>query len=71
MLDTEKKQKLFNRVLDLNHEFLHEVRPVQKFQLLTELTEAKAKLKEMMGDEEYDKFFTMGAKLFAPKDDDE
>jgi hypothetical protein len=24
-----------------------------------------------MGDEEYDKFFTMGAKLFAPKDDDE
>lgn len=71
MLDTEKKQKLFSRVLDLNHEMLHETRPIIKLELLNELTQAKAELKEEMGELEYNRFFEMGSKMFAPKSNDD
>ena len=67
MLDTEKKQKLFSKVLDLNHEMIQETRPIIKWELLIELNQAKAKLKEEMGDEEYERFFEMGTRMFAKK----
>jgi len=67
MLDTEKKQKLFNKVLDLNSEMIQETRPVIKMELLGELTQAKISLKKEMGDEDYERFMEMGTKMFAKK----
>ncbi len=67
---TEKENKLFNKVLDLNYKMDNEINSVKKLTLLGELINAKVELKKEMGDEAYEEFFSMGAKLFAQKKED-
>lgn len=69
MLDTEKKQELFSKILDLNHEMVNETIPSKKYELLGHLINAKVELKKEMGSEEYNRFIEMGTKMFAPKND--
>jgi hypothetical protein len=63
----EKQQKLFNLILDYNHEVLHGKTGTIKFEALGKLIQAKTDLKKSMGEEAYNTFMEMGGKLFAPK----
>jgi hypothetical protein len=61
---TDKQREIFSRVLDLNWDAKREVNPTKKLELVQELTRAKDELKSDMGQEAYDKFMTMGQKMF-------
>jgi len=66
----EKQQELFSKVLDLNHEFTNENKNyTRKMELLHLLSKAKDELRKDMGEQNYNRFMNMGAKLFAPKED--
>jgi len=62
----DKQRKLFSKILDLNHDMLNENKNfTRKFELAKELSDKKEELKKSMGDAEYDKFMSMGQKMFS------
>ncbi len=62
---TDKQREIFSRVLDLNWDFKKETDPQKKQGLAWLLLKAKDELKSDMGQEAYDKFMTMGQKMFS------
>lgn len=64
---TDNQRKIFGEILELNWDMNRETNATKKFELLGQLTQKKIDLKKDMGEAEYDKFMSMGQKMFAPK----
>jgi len=65
---TNKQQKIFSEVLDLNWEMSQENSNFKrKLDLAQKLGAKKEELKNDMGEVEYNKFMSAGTKMFAPK----
>lgn len=61
----EKQRKLFSEILDLNWDCTRETNMTKKFNLIKNLGEKKEALKADMGAVAYDKFMSMGQKMFS------
>jgi hypothetical protein len=63
---TAKQSKIFNKILDLNHEMINENKNfTRKFELVKELSDKKEELKKSMGETEYNKFMNAGQRMFS------
>lgn len=61
-----KQQKIFRKILDLNHDMVNENKNfTRKFELLKQLSDKKEELKSSMGEVEYNKFMNAGQKMFS------
>jgi hypothetical protein len=61
-----KQSKIFNKILDLNHDMIHENKNfTRKFELAQQLSAKKDELKKSMGEAEYNKFMDAGTKMFS------
>jgi hypothetical protein len=61
-----KQSKIFNKILDLNHDMIHENKNfTRKFELVQQLSAKKDELKKSMGEAEYNKFMDAGTKMFS------
>lgn len=66
---TNKEQKLFSEIIDLNWGSARASTPSLMLELKLKLCKKQKQLKESMGDEAYDKFMNNGRKLFSEKED--
>jgi hypothetical protein len=62
---TNKQQKIFGEILDLNHNMRHEKSGLKKLSLWEKLIKKQAQLKKDMGESEYAKFMDAGQKMFS------
>lgn len=62
---TDKQQKIFSKVLDLNYDFDREMDFAKRSKMIIELSNAKDELRESMGSKAYNEFMSMGEKLFS------
>ena len=61
-----KQSKIFSKILDLNHDMIHENKNfTRKFELVQQLSAKKDELKKSMGEAEYNKFMDAGTKMFS------
>lgn len=66
---TNEQSAIFSKVLDANwevKELTESGKWVQVLEKIKELNELKSKLKESMGEKEYNQFIDTGRKMFAP-----
>ena len=63
---TTKQSKIFNEILDLNHDMVNENKNfTRKWDLLSKLSDKKEELKKSMGEFEYNKFMNAGQRMFS------
>jgi hypothetical protein len=66
---TNEQSAIFSKVLDANwevKELTESGKWTQVLEKIKELNELKSKLKESMGEKEYNQFIDTGRKMFAP-----
>jgi hypothetical protein len=66
---TNEQSAIFSKVLDANwevKELTESGKWMQVLEKIKELNELKSKLKESMGEKEYNQFIDTGRKMFAP-----
>jgi hypothetical protein len=64
---TEKESKILRELIDKNWDFTHENDVTKKWEIGLKVSQLRKELQDSMGKDEYDKFMSNGARMFAPK----
>ena len=67
---TEKQQKMFSEILDLNWDMNKAETAVEQYDLALKLYKKKKELEDDMGAKAYKKFMNTGTEMFKPKTND-